>query len=981
MKSRTNSFVRFSTLLTAASIAFAASASAADFTWDGGTGNWNATNWNGATASGPVTAGNTATINSGNVTVNVGGPGNVDSITLGSGAQLNLSNSAYGYFGNLILQGGTVSGSGNYNAYGAAIFGNVTVNGSAASTISGSSFFNLSSSSTFTVADATGDANSDLLVTTSLRGPTGSPDRTYNTTKLIKEGAGTMEVTVHSYFRGGLDLNGGALKLSGGNGGYGFFDGTVNVNSGTTLSMTSDGTGFGYQTNWKPTSVNIVGGTVTGGGNHIWGISGGVNMTGGTLQSSGGFQWNYTNLNTLASADTATVSGPLNLRGDGGYTTMAVNVADGAAATDLLISGNITQGGTMGITKTGAGTMELSGTGSYTGATTVSGGTLVLSGASFSSPSINVNATGTLALSAPIVDDAASVVVATGAAMALNFVGNDTVGSLDIDGSGPLPAGTYNATTHPGFLSGTGSLVILGANGTWTSLADGNWSDAANWASSTVATGYDATATFSAATGATVTLDTNRIIGKLAFSVSDYTIAGTNTLSLQAAATPTISVASGRSATIATGLAGVLGLEKTGTGTLVLSGVKSYTGGTTVTAGTLELSSATSDQAAVNGTLTLINGATLKLSGADFTGLGRVGSTVSSLEVDGSTVENTINSFVTGASVNLTAGTLTGGTYHVISTGFNSIDSATTSTISSNLLIRKDYGSSDLSFDVGDGTAATDLLVSGNIGSVFIAGVNKFGTGKLVLSGTNTYTGNTVVNDGALEITSGLRFRPTTNGATNSVSSTGSGSLSFLGTVDLDLSAANTTVGNVWNLFNLGSFAVSPALSGTTGVTCNLGAFSEVSGGTWELPVTGAKWVFTEANGNLAYVVTATDYDNWETANGVIGGENDDDDNDGLTNFEEYAFGTDPTGGSEVNPITVPLDKSTGTFSYTRRATPASTGLSYSIWTSTDLGIWTEDSGAVQGTPVVTGEVETVPITLSSALLTNSKLFIQVRAD
>jgi autotransporter-associated beta strand protein len=296
MKSRLHSFFHFSTLLTAASIAFAGSASAADFTWDGGTGNWNATNWNGGTASGPVTAGNTATINSGNVTANVGGPGNVDSITLGSAAQLNLYNGdggIYAYQGasNLVLQGGTVNGgSATYHAYGASLLGNMTVSGSAASTITGGSWFNIFPATTFTVADATGNSDTDLLVTTSLRAlPDSGNDWAYGVAKLIKEGAGTMEVTVHSYFRGGLDLNGGTLKVSGGNSGYGFFDGTVNVHSGTTLAINSDGTGFGYQNGWKPAAVNILGGTVTGGGNHIWGISGGVNMTGGTL-SSGGFQ-------------------------------------------------------------------------------------------------------------------------------------------------------------------------------------------------------------------------------------------------------------------------------------------------------------------------------------------------------------------------------------------------------------------------------------------------------------------------------------------------------------------------------------------------------------------------------------------------------------------------------------------------------------------------------------------------------------------
>ncbi|MCU0796555.1 MAG: autotransporter-associated beta strand repeat-containing protein [Akkermansiaceae bacterium] len=406
MKSLLNPLVRLSSVITAAAVPFGASALAVDYIWDGGTGNWNATNWNGATASGPTTAGNTATINSGNVTVNVGGPGNVDSITLGSGSQLNLYNGdsgifAYGFFPNLILQGGTVNGgSGTYNAYGASILTNVTVNGSAASTITSASWFNIDPTTTFTVADATGDSNTDLLVSTSLRGPAGSPDWTYNTAKIIKEGAGTMEVTVHSYFRGGLDLNGGTLRLSGGNGGYGFFDGTVNVNSGTTLSISSDGTGLGWQGDWKPDAVNINGGTITtAGANHIWGISGGVNMTGGTLQSNNGvsdpngaqLEWNNTNLNTNASGDTATVGGRIRMRADGGYGGISFNVANGAAATDLLVSAAVTEAsGGLGVTKTGDGTMVMSGTNNYTGATSVSAGTLLVTGA-LGSTNVSVN--------------------------------------------------------------------------------------------------------------------------------------------------------------------------------------------------------------------------------------------------------------------------------------------------------------------------------------------------------------------------------------------------------------------------------------------------------------------------------------------------------------------------------------------------------------------------------------------------------------
>ena len=1000
MKHTGHPLVRFSPLLAAAIVAFATSGHAVDYTWDGGTGNWNATNWNGATASGPTSAGNTATINSGTVTANVGGPGNVDSITLGSGAQLNLYNGdggiyAYGVFNNLILQGGTVhGGSAYYHAYGASWLGNVTVGGAAASAITGGSFFNINPTTTFTVADVTGNASTDLLVSTSLRGPvTSGNDNSYDAAKLIKEGAGTMEITAHSWFWGGLDLNAGTLKVSGGNGGYGFFSGNVTVNSDTTLSINSDGTGFGYNSGWKPTSININGGTVTGGGNHVFDIGGGVNMTGGLLDStSGSFQWKGTPLNTLASANTATIAGGgLNLRTDYGSFTQTFNVADGAATTDLLISANITQSNVniAGLTKSGAGTMKLTGTNSYTGATTVNAGTLVIAGDnSAATGAVNVNA-GVLSLgdgtNPTNLSDVVAVSIASGAQIELNFTGTDTIGSLDIGGSGPLPAGVYDSShpTYGSHFTGTGSLAIIGESGTWTSLVDGTWGDSANWASNTMATGYDATATFNAATGVTVTLDSPRIIGNLAFDVSDYIIAGANTLTLDASSyVPAISVTAGRSATISAGLAGNDGMEKKDDGTLVLSGVKSYTGGTTVEAGTLELNSTTADQCAVHGTLTVNTGATLKITGSDYSGLGRVGSTVSHLAVSGGTVENTINSFVSGAAVDLTAATLSGGTYHVINSSFNSLNSATTSTISSNLLIRTDYGSSNLRLYVDDGAAATDLLVTGNIGSVFTAGVNKNGLGKLVLSGTNTYSGDTVINEGELEVTaaSGLHFRPTTNGATNSVSGTTTSALSFLGTVDLDLSAAVAANGNSWTLFNLASFSTNPPTLTPAAVSSGLGAFTEASPGVWELPVAGAKWVFTTADGKLAYAVTATDYDNWVAANGVTGGENDDDDSDGLTNFEEYAFGLDPTGGASVDPISVPLDKSTGTFSYTRRDSSL-TGLAYTVWYSTDLATWTEDAGAVEDTPVLNGEVETVPVTLSPGLLANPTLFIQVRAE
>ena len=326
----------------------------------------------------------------------------IHSQTVGVGDTLNVSNA--GYTGlNLTLQGGVVNGSGSYNTYGASAIDGVTVNGSNASTITGSSWFNINNPTTFTVADVTGSSATDLLVNTSLRAlPASGNDTVYDVAKIIKEGAGTMEVTVHSHFRGGLDLNGGTLKLSDSNGGYGFFDGAVNVNSGTTLEITGDGTGLGWQNNWRPGSVNINGGTITTAStNHIWGIAGGVNMTGGTLQSNNGvsdangpqLEWNNTNVTTNASASTATIGGRIRIRADGGYTGISFNVADGAASEDLSVSAAVTEASSgRGITKSGAGTMVLSGTNNYTGATNVSAGTLLVTGA-LGNSAVNVDST------------------------------------------------------------------------------------------------------------------------------------------------------------------------------------------------------------------------------------------------------------------------------------------------------------------------------------------------------------------------------------------------------------------------------------------------------------------------------------------------------------------------------------------------------------------------------------------------------------
>jgi hypothetical protein len=104
-------------------------------------------------------------------------------------------------------------------------------------------------------------------------------------------------------------------------------------------------------------------------------------------------------------------------------------------------------------------------------------------------------------------------------------------------------------------------------------------------------------------------------------------------------------------------------------------------------------------------------------------------------------------------------------------------------------------------------------------------------------------------------------------------------------------------------------------------------------------------------------------------------------DGDGWTNDQERLFGLDPTSGASVNPISVPLDAAAGTFSFTRR-NPALTGLFTDIETSTDLMMWTVDSGAILTPSVPDGNgVQTVGVQLSPGLLTAPKLFVRVNQN
>jgi|GEM_PF-1018308 len=214
---------------------------------------------------------------------------------------------------------------------------------------------------------------------------------------MIFTGAGNTTLTGQNAgsYSGGTTVNNGTLTLTGANNGVGIIRGTLNINPGATV-VTTSANAFGYNVGARVETVNLNGGILntTATGDSAWTTT--FNLTGGTLTSNGGTSstaapsyWVLgrdnagaaaTGINSLASATTSTVAGRLQLRPDNGNTAVIFNVADGAAATDLLVSAAVTETGPVAVNKIGAGRLEMSGTNTYSGATNVANGTLLLSG-------------------------------------------------------------------------------------------------------------------------------------------------------------------------------------------------------------------------------------------------------------------------------------------------------------------------------------------------------------------------------------------------------------------------------------------------------------------------------------------------------------------------------------------------------------------------------------------------------------------------
>ncbi|MFO1513073.1 MAG: autotransporter-associated beta strand repeat-containing protein, partial [Verrucomicrobiota bacterium] len=318
----------------------------------------------------------------------------------------------------------------------------------------------LKGSSTFAVADdfnigEFGDSvgtlnltnNASLTVTRFFVGAANEPGSTARGT--VNQSGGTVTETSPSlgdFIIGGRSPNSttgvGIYNLSGGAlianapvsvGGWG--SGTVNQSGGTLTAASPDGGVMLQHNSGSAGTYHLNGGTL-----RAFGITTGVpssdpsfnsvfNFNGGTLQPT---EDNNAFMQALSRA---------NVR-DGGAVidTAGFNISIGQP---LLQSDIVGDAGNGGLTKNGAGKLTITGANTYTGNTTVNGGTLAAT-----QPTFNPNS---------------AVTVASGAVLQLDFVATNRVANLVLNGIVKSP-GTYDSGNSAPYLTGTGSLLVTGNN-------------------------------------------------------------------------------------------------------------------------------------------------------------------------------------------------------------------------------------------------------------------------------------------------------------------------------------------------------------------------------------------------------------------------------------------------------------------------------------------------------------------------------------
>ncbi len=462
--------------------------------------------------------------------------------------------------------------------------------------------------------------------------------------------------------------------------------------------------------------------------------------------------------------------------------------------------------GVLSLTKEGTGKWILGVANTYTGATTINGGTLVYgtAGAISDASAVTVNAGGVLDMGSTAPTFNSLTIMQGGTLSGTYTVTQDsgyhdiTTGQWDIYFGGL--AGLRKTTSATAALlkdntyygrtlieEGTLQIASLANAGTASSLGQ----PPAGSNAAKIVLGTEATAGYLEYIGSAAAT-TDRTL-QLANATGGLLASGTGVLTWSSAIeniygdAATLVLGGSTTGVMQTTLADfnsqTLSISKTGTGTWTLASANSYSGLTTVSAGTLTLGVA---GAIADGNAVTVSGGTLDLGAFDktfgaigltsgtITGTGSLSTTQSAFNLQGGTVDIVLAG--SGTGLNKTgSGTLTlnrANTY----TGLTSVSAGTLAlgiaeaiadgndvAVSGGTL---NLGAFDKTFGLvtmtggtisGTGTMGTNAaafeLQGGNVEVVLVGsgtGLNKTGTTTLNLNQTNTYTGLTTISDGTL---------------------------------------------------------------------------------------------------------------------------------------------------------------------------------------------------------------------------------------
>ncbi|MFZ4059128.1 MAG: beta strand repeat-containing protein, partial [Ferruginibacter sp.] len=509
----------------------------------------------------------------------------------------------------------------------------------------------------------------------------------------VTGGDGTVTLSGAIVNTSGLIIDGGTTILSGTN----TFTGTTTVNTGT-LSL---------------------GNTAA-----LGATSAGTTVTSGALLDVNGI--NYASAEPLTINGTGLSSAGALINNSGTAATWAGTIALATASSiggtgNLTISGVISGSNTL--TKVGAGTITLTNSNTYNGATTVSAGELAVSG-TLTATSYTING-GTLRISADNrLPDASTVSLSTGT-FAVDF--NETISNLNLSGGTLNVAagktltinGTLDLSNNPTITLGAGATIVYGASGTLLYSGSTSRTPGVEWptSSSPLNVTINNTGGITLAADRTIngvlTIASSCSLNASTFAVAGATLttSGTGTLQTQnVGATP---LPTGRTWSFAVTFSGASAQTipaGTYNGTLTLNNAAGATLAASATAGgALTLTS---------GDLTIGTSNTLTVNGAVSGSGNLVGSSTSGLTIGGTagalnfaSGARTLRTLTLNASSSATLGTaldIAAGSSGNL--GTLTVGSGVTLTTGGNLVLKSD-GSGTARVGQSSGTVSGDVTV------------------------------------------------------------------------------------------------------------------------------------------------------------------------------------------------------------------------------------------------------------------------------